>query len=211
MIIHRVAPLGALLLAACEPVYDDDVHDSTDYFPLDGSTRVASYRAVAGGMDWTLELTKAETTTVDGVEVVTLEYFDATASDLLWQLRWSSDSVHGVRVHGFTDVQADEEVVFDQPVVLVERGVQAQPVVTETNGFTFTASAGTYEGCETYWVPSWADERCLVVSLSDADGLPDTHGIITGEYRLLPSYGPAWLDLDAFEDTWWMSDFEWEE
>ncbi len=211
MLPRRLVPLSAMLLVACDPVFGDGVHDNTDYFPLDGAARVASYRSASGAMDWTLELQKADTSTVDGIEVVTLEYFDATSSDLLWQVRWSSDAIHGVRIHGFTDVQGQDEVVFDTPVVLIERGVQSEPVVTETNGFTFTASAGSHDGCETFWMPAWSDESCLVVSLSDADGLPGTHGVITGEYRLVPSYGPAWLDLDAYDDAWWMSDFDWEE
>ncbi len=201
----------ALALVACEPNIDDRVYDNTDYFPLDGAVRAAEYRAAEGGMDWTLLVEKVSSVEEDGVEVVTLEYNDADLGDLLWDVRWSSSSIHGVRIHGSPDVPADEDVEFDEPVVLVERGVQVEPVVTETSLGTFTASAATRDGCGTFWVDSWDGESCVVISLSDPDDDPSTHGIITGSYRLVPSYGAAWLDLDAWDDTWWMSDFEWED
>ena len=198
-------------LVACDPDFGDRVFDNTDYFPLDGVVRMAEYRAAEGGMDWTLLVEMADSTVVDGVEVVTLEYNDADLGDLLWQVQWSSDSVHGVRIHGYVDVQGGEEVAFDEPVVLVERGVQIEPVVTETSLGTFTASAGAYDGCGTFFVSSWESESCLVVSLSDPDDDPATHGIVTGTYRLVAGYGAAWLDLDLWDDTWWMSSFEWED
>ncbi len=211
MIRTPLVGLAAIALFACDPSFGPEAQDNTDYFPLDGSTRVTSYRAADALMDWTLELHTTNQRVVDDVELVDLSFYDATNAETLYTVTWSSDTVHGVRIHGYSDVAAEQQVEFAEPVMLVERGVQGAPVVTETGGVTFTASAGSYDGCETFWNPDWADERCLVVTLSDADDDPETHGLITGEYRLVPSYGAAWLDLDLFDDIWWMSDFDWEE
>ncbi len=201
---------AVLLLSGCPDPEVLGVQDNTRYFPLDGTERVWTYRSAEQLLDWTLVVEKAESSLSGDMELVTLEHSDADTDDLLWQVIFSEDSVQGVRVHGYTDVQADLDVLFDTPVMLVERGVQDEPSVTETSQGSFIAETSR-AGCETYWVPDWGEESCLVVDLRDTDDDPTTHGIVTGQYRLVPSYGPAWLDLDAYDDTWWLSGFDWEE
>jgi hypothetical protein len=209
--LHGVLVLAlALLLGACSNVEaDPHIFDETDYFALDGSVRAWTFASAEGGLDWNLAIEKTGAVAQDDYEIVTLTYGDADSGEDLWEVRWSDDPIRGVRVFGYTDLSSGVETTFSIPVTLIQRTPQKDPVVTRTDAGSFTASAATYDGCETFWDPSWADEQCLVIQL-DGDGSGE-HAILTGEYRLVPSVGLARLDLDAWPEAWWLSDFDWVE
>lgn len=197
----------ALLLGACTDITaNPDIFDESDYFPLDGSTRRWEFSAAEGGMDWTLRVERGNIASEDGADLVTVGLVDADSDADLWLVRWSKDPIKGVRILGYTDLEKGEETTFTIPVVFLQRTPQREPVVTRTDLGTFTSTV-SYDGCETFWEPSWGQERCLVVDL-DGDGSGD-HDILTGQYRLVPSVGFAWLDLDAWPDAWWLSHYEW--
>jgi hypothetical protein len=200
----------ALLFGACSNVEADPrLFDETDYFALDGSVRAWTFAAAEGSLDWALGIEKTGAVAEDDYEIVTLTYGDADSGAGLWQVRWSDDPIRGVRIFGTADLASGLVTDFSTPVVLLQRTPQAEPVVSRTDAGTFTAGAARYDGCETFWEPAWGDEQCLVVTLT-GDGSGE-HAILTGEYRLVPSVGLAWLALDAWPDTWWLSDFDWVE
>jgi hypothetical protein len=205
-----------LVLAGCEPTYDYQGYDMPDHFPLDGSELQWEYASTDEAVTDELRVEKLEASIVDDVEVVTLEHWligEDDTEDLAWSVRWASDSVKGVLIYGYTDVANDNEVTFDPPIVFAEgHGIPgSDPIVTQTGGFTWTATFEAVEGCETYWVPGWADEPCLRISLDDGDSTEVTNSIIVGSYWLVPRYGSAWLELDAYDARWSLADHDWEE
>ncbi len=199
--------LTAALLAGCGPGNIGYTgYDVPDHFPLDGSTLFWEYRSDDGEGRLTVE--KSGSTVQDGLEVVTLTHSldDSWVADV----RWASDPVDGVLLLGYS--HDEDEVDFEPPVVLSERhAVPDDVVVTQSGGRTWTAGFERIEGCATFWVPQWADESCLVFTLDDGDDDPGTHGIVTGTYHLVPQYGAAWLDLDAYDLQWRLYDHDWEE
>jgi hypothetical protein len=152
---------------------------------------------------------------VDDIEVVTLEHWLIgvdDSEDLAWSVDWSSHPVSGVQIHSYSNIHDGTEVVFDPPVLFAEkRAVPGDQFVTQSGGFTWTATFQGVDGCGTYWVPGWEDEECLVVNLDDGDGTDVTNGVIVGTYWLVPRYGAAWLELDAYGTLWSLADQSWQE
>ena len=125
-------------------------------------------------------------------------------------IRWSSDRDAGVLIHGYT--QGEERVDLDPPVILSERSSAPGDVFTTySNGQGWISRFELIEGCGNFWVPEWDDESCLVFTLDDGDDDPTTNGLVTGTTHLVPRYGAAWLELDAYGVLWRPSDHDWEE
>ncbi len=213
----RLASLSILALAitGCEPDYQYQGYDMPDHFPLDGTKLEWEYASSDTSITTELLVEKVGTAIVDDVEVVTLEHWligEDDTEDLAYTVEWASDSVEGVLIYGYTDHSDGTEVDFSPPIVFAEgHGIPGDQIVTQTGGFTWTATFERVEGCETYWVPGWADETCLVVSLDDGDDTPVTNSIIVGEYWLVLRYGSAWLELDAYDALWSLSNHDWEQ
>jgi hypothetical protein len=206
----------ALVITGCEPEYQYQGYDMPSHFPLDGSKLEWEYSSSDTTIVNELLVEKVGAAMVDDVEVVDLEHWvigEDDAEDLAWTVKWASDDVDGVMIYGYIDHANDNEVTFDPPIQFAEdNGIPGDdPIVTSTGGFTWTASFDRVEGCETYWVPGWADEQCLVVTLDDGDDTPVTNGIIVGTYHLVPRYGAAWLDVDAYDARWSLSNHDWEQ
>ena len=203
---------SAALNAGC----DQDIvyvgYNVVDHFPLDGDPREWEYDSFDETIDWTLLVEKQGSIQQSGASVVSLELGNDDTADLYWEVQWSSDSSNGVRIHGFTDIYGGgDEVSFSPPIQFAEKQMVPEDVITtDSGGYTWTSTFQGVEGCETYWVPGWSGEECLVFELDDGDGLPETNGVIVGSYWLVPRYGPAWLDLDAYEGVWNLSGFDWE-
>ncbi len=207
--MRRGIVLCAGLLAGCET-------DSTwgwnidDEFTLDGTVRTWEYAAD----DTTdhLVVDKVATEIVGDLEVVTLEHsLVSDDGEHRWvaDVRWSNHS-QGVWLHGYTD--SDGEVSFEPAILFGEAMAHPGDVVqTFSAGRRWTATFEGFDGCATFWVPGWGDENCLVVTLSDGDDDPATHGVVTGTYHLVPLYGPAWLDLDGYDELWRLYAHDWEQ
>ncbi len=213
----RIAKLTilALVISGCEPDYQYQGYDMPDHFPLDGSKLEWEYSSTDTTIGNELLVEKVGAAVQNDVEVVTLEHWikdPEGAEDLAWTVKWASDSVKGVLIYGYIDHANDNEVNFDRPILFAEgHGIPGDQLITQTGGFTWTATFERVEGCETYWVPGWADEACLVVSLDDGDETAVTNSIIVGEYWLVPRYGAAWLDLDAYDARWSLANHDWEQ
>jgi len=217
----RIAtPLALLCLSAlasintaCEPEYRYVGYNVVDHVPLDGSQREWEYDSFDETIDWTLLVEKQGTAQLSGASVVALEHSNDDTADLYWEVKWSSDSSNGVQIHGFTNIYGGgDEVVFTPPIQFADKQMKPDDTITtDTGGYTWTSTFQGVEGCETYWVPGWAEEECLVLNLDDGDGMPETNSIIVGSYWLVPRYGPAWMDLDAYEGVWNLSGWDWAE
>jgi hypothetical protein len=208
-------PILGLAIVGCEPAYNYQGYDMPDHFPLDGSKLEWEYASTDTTIGNELLVEKDVTAVVGEVEVATLEHWvigEDDSEDLAWSVLWSSDSVQGVQIHGYTNATNDTEVTFDPPILFAEgHGIPGDQLITQSGGYTWTATFDSVEGCETYWVPGWADENCLVVTLDDGDDTPITNAIIVGTYWLVPRYGSAWLELDAYDARWSLSNHDWEE
>jgi hypothetical protein len=204
--------LTAAVLVGCE---HGDIYYSgnniPDHFPLDGSLLVWKYDSEATSDHLTVEKSGSEV--LDDREVVTLAHTltdEDGSRDWVADIRWSSDRDAGVLIHGYT--QGEERLDLDPPVILSERySVPGDVLTTYSNGQGWISRFEGIEGCGNFWVPEWDDESCLVFSLDDGDDDPETNGLITGTYHLVPRYGAAWLDLDAYDVRWRLSDHDWEE
>jgi len=213
----RIAQLSilALALTGCEAEFGYQGYDMPDHFPLDGSKLEWEYASADTTITNELLIEKVGTAIQDDVEVVTLEHWligDDDSEDLVWTVKWASDSVKGILIYGYIDHVNDNTVDFAPPIQVAEgHGITGDQVITQSGGFTWTATFERVEGCETYWVPGWADESCLVINLDDGDDTAITNGIIVGDYWLVPRYGSAWIDVDAYDATWSLSNHDWEE
>ena len=206
--------LTSLAAAGCEPDYLINGYDMPDHFPLDGSVRVWEYASTDSAVLGGLNVEKAGSVVQDDVEVVTLEHWTVSeneSEDLAWEVQWSSDDVDGVRIHGYRNALTDEEVTFDPPVQFTERNeVPGDQVVTSSGGFNWTATFEGVDGCATYWVQDWENAECLIINLDDGDGSPETNGVIVGSYWLVPRYGTAWMEVDAYDTLWSLANHQWE-
>jgi len=213
----RIAKLSilALVLTGCEATYDYQGYDMPDHFPLDGSKLEWEYASADTTITNELLIQKTIPYILDDIEVVPLEHWligDDDSEDLVWTVKWASDSVKGVLIYGYIDHVNDNTVDFAPPIQVAEgHGIPGEQVVTQTGGFTWTATFERVEGCETYWVPGWADESCLVINLDDGDDTAITNSIVVGDYWLVPRYGSALFDVDAYDATWSLSNHDWEE
>ncbi len=208
--MHATLILGAAVLVGCGPAnIQYSGYDIPDHFPLDGSLLVWEYRSDDSGDHLTIEKSGSEM--IDGLEIVTLTHTltdEHGVQDWVADIRWSSDRDTGVLLHGYA--QGEERVDLDPPVILSERSsAPGEVVTTYSNEQGWLATFERVDGCATFWVPGWADESCLVFTLDDGDDDPTTHGLVTGTYRLVPRYGAAWLELDAYGVRWRLSDHDW--
>jgi hypothetical protein len=203
---------AAILLSGCETHCDGWWYfDIPDHFPLDGSLLAWEYDSEATSDHLTVE--KTDAVVLDGLEVVTLTHtLTDEDGEQRWvaDVRWVSDSLEGVLLMGYT--HGEVVVDLEPPVQLAEwRPVPGDVSETFSTGRHWTSTFERLDGCATPWVPGWEDEQCVVITLDDGDDLPETNGLVTGNYRLVPHYGAAWLELDAYGVQWRLSDYDWAE
>lgn len=202
----------AVQTAGCEGELSYAGYRMADHFPLDGTERAWKYASDSGEPSWSLYVEKTQESARDGAAVITLQHSDYDTGDLLYEVLWSSDSMDGVQVWGYSDIVAGTDVTFDPPVLMADyQMIPGDTVTTETGGFTFTSTFDGVEGCGTYWVPGWEDETCLRMVVEDGDDDPSTNGIFTGTFWWVPRYGTALFEVDAYEGILWnLSDHDWE-
>ncbi len=214
---------GAMLTqAGCEPSYTYVGYQMYDHMPLDAD-RIWTY-ANDAEVGYELAVHKAENPTSQGdQDIFTFEHTNAETGDLLMEVLWSSDSLYGVLIHGYTTYQAvpsgpgtgdtgdtggetggppiDETVTYDPPITFADdRMAPGESEVTETTGFTFTSSFPNTEACPNHWTQDW--NECLRVELDDGDGDDDAGSLVAGTYWLVTRYGIAWFEPTGAPDKW---------
>ena len=198
------------LTVACGPDTDRYTYggyDMSSHFPLDGS-RLWEYLSDSPDVSWTLEVEKTGTATASTYEVITLEHVNGDTVESLFDVEWSSDSINGVKIHGYEDFAGGSgPISFDPAVQFASRQmVPGDSVETETGNTTFTATFAGLTDCATHWAPDWDELDCLVVTVETANG---AHTAVTGSYTVVPRYGSAYLDLDYYDGLWNLADHTW--
>jgi len=204
--------IAAALTCGCQTTAPGHYgYDIADHYPLDGSVLVWEYNNEESSDHLTVEKIGSES--LDEREVITLTHtLTNEEGEQTWvaDVRWASDPVVGVLLYGYA--QGETVVDLEPPVILANRhGVPGDVATTYSNGQGWISTFERIEGCATFWVPQWVDESCLVLTLDDGDDDPATNGIVTGTYHLVPRYGAAWLELDAYGVQWRLSDHSWVE
>jgi len=215
-ILHRlvglisVVALFPAVVCGCQNNFGISVsaYELYNYFNADGKVERWEYQSLDESIDWVLEITKGSIDVVEEGQIVELVHGDAGTELPLWMVRWMNDPYNGVRIYGFVDLVNGSETEFETPVqVAVGSSLPGDTIRTTTDGFTFTSRFEGIGGCETIAVPGWRDEHCAIVTISDDDDDLATNGILTGTYTLAGRYGPALLELDAYQTTWSLSDY----
>jgi hypothetical protein len=216
---------GALLTqSACEPTYTYVGYQMWDHVPLDAD-RTWTY-ANDGDAGFELAVHKAESPAIQAdQDIFIFEHTNAETGDLLMEVQWSSDSLYGVLIHGYTTYVSapagpgttdsgtpdtgetgdpptvGETVVYDPPVQFAgERMAPGDSEETVTGGYTFTSSFPYTEACPNHWTQDW--NECLKIELDDGDGDDTTGSLIAGEYWLVTRYGIAWFEPTGAPDKW---------
>ncbi len=198
------AAIPTLLAVACGGTsYQYKGHNVYDYFPLDGQ-RSWEYLQNDASIDYVLEVEKlANTSQVGNWQVVPLEYRIQDPLEILYTVKWSSDSTDGVLIHAY-QAEGEDEVKFDTPVVFGDyQMAQGDEVVTETNGLTFTGTLVGVEECPNHWTSDW---ECLHMSLTVEGGDPPP---FVGEYWITTGWGTSWFRPEGYDDNWVLDYAEW--
>ena len=202
---------GGLLFQACGgSSYTYTGYRMHKQFPLDGD-REWQYLNDAEDIQNPFRVEKIATPRIqDNLEIYTLEYYNEETGDIVRAVEWSSDSINGVLIHSYVDYEAGgEAVVLDPPIVFADDDMApGQFVVTETGGYTFTATLQSSEPCPNHYVPDWED--CLKLTLDDGDGDDSAGALVAGEYWLVPSFGTAWFRMTPDTDIWRLWKHDWE-
>ena len=231
------APGGAvffLLAFACDggSNYGYAGFDMVDHFPLDGQRE---WRYSNSAYDYNLEVELSDETTVAGDLIVhKFEYYSEANGNLLWDMSFSSDTINGVQVHGYTvhsedggggdtgdtggddtddsgGAEGPEEVVqFSPPLILAEdQMVPGDSVVTETGGINFVATFHHQVDCPNDWMSGANTWKCLYVTVDDGDGDDLTGSKAAGGYWIAPRYGMSWFQQTGDTDKWVLGEADW--
>ena len=74
-------------------------HTTYKYMPFDGER---SWRYGNDAMNFELLVEKVDAQLIDGVEIISIEYSKYDPQELLATIDWSSDSIFGIQIHGYT-------------------------------------------------------------------------------------------------------------
>ena len=176
------------LMLACGggPTTQYTGHTTYKYMPFDGNR---TWRYGNDGMGFELSVEKVDAQWVDTTEIITLEYAKHEPYELLATIDWSSDSIDGILVHGYT-LTNQGGMTFDTPVVFADyRMVPEDVVETVTNDITFTATFVGVEMCPNDWVSEDNTWECLhfnITSDSAASSFP-----FVGDWWLANTWGAS--------------------
>lgn len=226
--MHAFLVFAPVFLAGCNgPTTTYSGYDMADRFPLDGD-RVWEFANETKPYGLRVEM-DAASVEMDGSDVHTFEFFDRDAGDLLMTMKWSSDTVKGVRLWGY-EVLAEEPtggdsndtgaptgasgpleaMDFDPPVQFADRKmIPGETTETETGGIQFTATFLYEEECPNHLVSGDLSWTCLRIDLDDGDGDPASGLRIAGSYWIASRYTLSWFQLTGDADKWVLTDFEW--
>lgn len=198
----------AALLAGCQGGYNYTGYTIHDHFPLDGDW-TWQYSQEDETVDFKLLVDRVSPTEVRGTtEVVTLEYKKADTEDLLYSVKWSSDTTSGVLIHGYTDEATGETADYDPPIILGDfQMVVGDSNTVSTNGEEWVSKFVSVEDCPNYWVETWT---CLKFELDNGDGDDLAGPPFAGTYWLAPNYGPSRFIPTGYADPWVLTRADWE-
>lgn len=203
--MHRIIPVIALALAACEPAeVNINGWDMTEFFPFDG---VRSWEFTSTDTTITQRLLATydgEPITLDdgtrGYEVeYTLACVDPNDTECVetWvrTLTWSTTQTGGVRIHR---VQSpDGDTTFEPAVVLAEAEMRVSATV---DSGAFSSEFVGIEPCPVVWTDEW--DQCIHLSLS---GSGDGSEHVVGDYWAVGNYNTVAIGLSADSGDWQLS------
>lgn len=207
--------------------------DMVDHFPLDGKRQ---WRYSNSAYDYNLEVEMLdETEVVNDLIVHTFEYYSEANGNLLWDMRFSSDTINGIQVYGYTVYSEDggggdtgdtggqdsgdtggakgpeESMTFDPPVMLAEdQMVPGDTVTTESGGVNFVSTFHYQVECPNDWISGENTWKCLYVTVDDGDGDDLTGPKVAGSYWIAPRYGMSWFQQSGDTDKWVLGEAEWQ-
>jgi len=161
-------------------------HTTYDYMPLD-ETR--SWRYQNEGMSFELGVSKGAGEMKENIEVFTMTYSNHDTSETLATIDWSSDSLNGILIHGYT-ITNQGGMEFEEPVVFAEYKMLPDEVAeTSTDGINFSSTFIGVEKCPNNWIDEDNTWNCLhfdISSDSSAGNFP-----FVGEWWLAQSWGAS--------------------
>lgn len=227
--------LTTSLLAACgdkDPIGYSG-YKMADHFPMDGK-RSWEYANAAYTFGLDVEMSETAEASGDGAEIRAFDHYHSVTGDLLMSVKWSSDSVNGVRIWGFEvyEVTAGgggdsgdsdsgdsgavvemptwtpQAYTFDPPILVASREESpGDEETTSTGGFTFVSTFTAVEPCENTWVGGENTWDCLRIEITESGGA-DLR--ILGTYWMAPRYGLSWWQMNGDSDKWVLSKADWE-
>ncbi len=180
--------------------HTDSGYLASDHFPL--SPAVWTY--VNESEDFMIEASVVSTETVSGTEVATFEYVNVDEGNtLLFNIKWSSDSVNGIQIHGYTLSDASW-VNFSQPLQIVERLVELNSSVeSSVDGYAYSASFEAYENCPNLWTVDW---NCMKVVITSEE--PNAAPFL-GTWHWAAEFGTSLFKPEGAEHPWQLASQEW--
>lgn len=206
------------LLLACNPenIAADRGLKMSDYFPQDGE-RAATFKNESADIEAQLYAEKEHiSTTVDGVDVWTWDYYRKTDEqlDLLYKVQWAAPTGDGVWIYGYVDVAAagDENaapVAYDTPILiapLTDYMKAGDSFDTETNGETWNSTlVEVLPTCEIYWGSiTWTECAHFSITSSTDAG---SDALFAGDYWQATTYGTAWFVPSGDSNKWIVLDY----
>jgi len=92
--------LATVALSCSGSKYDYAGFQTHKYFPLDGESRQWTY--LNENLDYLLQVDMLSPKEQDGsISIATLEYSRKDPTQLLWTVKWSSNSTDGIQIHGY--------------------------------------------------------------------------------------------------------------
>ena len=173
---------------------------ASDHFPL----TPAVWTYANESMEDFMEVSVLATERVSGTEVATFQYVNVDEDNtLLFHIKWSSDSVNGIQIHGYTLSDASW-VNFSQPLQIVER--QSEPYASIGNtvdGHFYTSTFETYEACPNLWTENW---NCMKVVISSEE--PNAAPFL-GTWHWATEYGTSLFKPEGAEHPWKLASHDW--
>ncbi|MCB9761876.1 MAG: hypothetical protein H6739_18750 [Alphaproteobacteria bacterium] len=232
----RPALFGLAVLAlgaGCNPTTTYSGYDMVDAFPVDGE-RAWVFVNDAKPYDLRVEMSSAADR-VGEVDVHTFEFYDNDLGDLLMTMRWSSDTIHGVLLHGYETVAEEptgqggddtggddtgdtgdgargplEAVTYDPPIQFVDRKmIVGESVETETGGATWTSTFLAQEDCPNHLLSGDLAPSCYKIGLDDGDGDPMVGQKPAGTWWIATRYTLIYFQLSGDSDKWVLADYDW--
>jgi hypothetical protein len=206
MITRRFLAL-TLVLAACPPPDPPPPGGPPmdDFFPFDGE-RSWTYESTDTSLSFRLVSTLVgEVGESDVGRIYEVETARACAGtdpdcvdgELEHTLRWSSDGVAGVYVHGIDDAD------LDPPVRLTaDQGWRDQTHTTDSGGRTWTSTIEGFEACPVAMSVDW--DTCVRIRVeADGDGAP-----LAGTWWANAGFNVVAFEREGDTGTWQLSDQE---
>ncbi|MEC7984067.1 MAG: hypothetical protein VX278_02815 [Myxococcota bacterium] len=179
-------------------------HTTYKYMPLDGER---SWRYGNDGMNFELLVEKVDAQLIDGVEIVSVEYSKYDPQELLATIDWSSDSIFGIQIHGYT-LTNQGGMDFETPVLFADyRMIPGENVVSTTDGITFTSTFNGVEMCPNNWVSEENAWECLYFTV-ESDSASGTFPFV-GDWWIANTWGASRFITPqgtfGSENTWVLS------